>query len=331
MNTRMERNAPNDYNQPVVNPYASNETNINALNVSAIAWNAVIAGAVASAALSLILMILGTGLGLSSVSPWVNEGVSAKTFGISSILWITLTSIVAAGFGGYLAGRLRTRWLSVDTDEVHFRDTAHGFLSWAVATLITVTLLTSAITSIVKGGLQTGAAAIGGIANTAAVGAMAAGSEMAKSPDDNESMNYFLDALFRTDMSATPMADSMTTEPSARNTAPPQNAAEANMEVTRIFANGLAMQSLPPEDLRYVGQVVAQRTGLSQQEAEKRVNDTYVTIQSKMQQAEQVAKTAADQARKASSYAALWLFISLLIGAFTASLMATYGGRQRDL
>lgn len=120
---------------------------------SAVAWGAIFAGAAAAAALSLILLMLGTGLGLSSVSPWAYSGISAKSFGVSTILWITFTFIVASGVGGYLAGRLRTRWLSVPIDEVHFRDTAHGFLAWAVATLTTAALLTSTISGILNAGV----------------------------------------------------------------------------------------------------------------------------------------------------------------------------------
>jgi len=112
---------------------------------SAVSWAAIVAGAVGAAALSLILLLLGTGLGLSSVSPWAGQGASASTFGISTILWVSFTQLAAAGMGGYLAGRLRTRWAATHTDEVYFRDTAHGFLAWAVATLLTAAVLTSAV------------------------------------------------------------------------------------------------------------------------------------------------------------------------------------------
>src|SRR5450756_2340902 len=98
-------------------------------DASAVSWGAIMAGAAAAAALSLILLILGIGLGLSSASPWAHQGVSATTFGVSTILWVTLTQLVASGMGGYLAGRLRTKWVEVHTDEVYFRDTAHGFLA----------------------------------------------------------------------------------------------------------------------------------------------------------------------------------------------------------
>ena len=303
-------------------------------HASAVSWGAIVAGAAAAAALSLILLMLGIGLGLSSVSPWAHYGVSAATFGVSAILWVTLTQLLASGLGGYLAGRLRTRWVGAHVDEVYFRDTAHGFLAWAVAALASAALLTSVIGSIVSGGVQAGASVAGGVAGTAtaaaAGGAAAAGSEMAKSDSVSGPMGYFVDSLFRKDInaaantSALPGSGAM---PGA--TLEPISAGSAS-EVTRIFMNTLRTGPLPAEDIRYVGQVVAQRTGLTQQDAEKRVSDTYARMQAKLRDAETAARDAADKARKASAYAALWLFISLLIGAFVASLAATYGGRQRD-
>lgn len=289
-------------------------------NVSAVSWGAIVAGAAAAAALSLILVMLGVGLGLSSISPWAHDGASAVTFGVSTILWITLTQVIASAMGGYLAGRLRTKWVAIHTDEVYFRDTAHGFLAWAVASLATAALLTSVIGSIVGGGVQAGASVAGGVATTAmaaTAGAVTgAGPDMARSDGGNGPMGYFVDTLFRKNIDATA---------SATTSAP-----EAAAEVTRIFVTNLMTGNLPAEDLQYTGQIVAHRTGLSQPEAEKRVTDTYARVQAKLTDAQTAAKNAAEKARKASAYASLWLFISLLMGAFIASYCATYGGRQRD-
>src|SRR6201996_841218 len=126
---------------------------------SGVSWGAILAGSAGAAALSLILLILGVGLGLSSVSPFAGNGASATTFGVSTIAWLTFTQLAASGMGGYLAGRLRTRWAGTHTDEVYFRDTAHGFLAWAIATLVTAAMLTSAIGSI----LGTSASAAGSV------------------------------------------------------------------------------------------------------------------------------------------------------------------------
>lgn len=296
-------------------------------SASAVSWGAIIAGAAAAAALSLILFMLGIGLGLSSVSPWVHEGIGAKTLGVSTILWVTFTQLVASGMGGYLAGRLRTKWLAVHTDEVYFRDTAHGFLAWAVASLTTAALLTSVIGSMIGGGVKAGAAVAGSAATTAAAataGAAAAAPDKADSTSDNGPMGYFVDSLFRRD-AATPGSASTSGVVVEQSTAP------SPPEVARIFLYNIRSGSLPAEDVRYIGQVVAQRIGVTQPEAEKRVIDTYARLQAKLREAEVAARDAADKARKASAYAALWLFVSLLVGAFVGSWAALFGGRQRDL
>lgn len=292
---------------------------------SAVSWGAIIAGAAATAALALILLMLGTGLGLSSVSPWAYSGVSATTFGVSTILWLTFTQLVASGMGGYLAGRLRTKWVDAQLDEVYFRDTAHGFLSWALAALATAALLTSVIGSIVSGGIQAGATVAGGVATMA-------GSEKAKFDTDSGPMGYFVDSLFRRDINTAVLDGRAEHDAMPMPGAGPRHfSAGSASEVTRIFLNTVHTGPLSAEDISYVGQVVAHRTGLTQQAAEKRVIDTYARLQTRLHEAETAAKEAADKTRKASAYAALWLFISLLIGAFVASFSATFGGRQRDL
>lgn len=297
---------------------------------SAISWGAIVAGAAAAASLSLILLIFGVGLGLSSVSPWARDGISAATLGVSTIVWLTLTQLLASAMGGYLAGRLRTRWAHVHTDEVYFRDTAHGFMAWAVATLATAALLTSVIGSIVSGGVQAGAQVVGGVASTASSAATSAMTAPRAAQENTDGpLGYFIDSLFRRD--ATAAASSLGTDVSAAGTETLERAtARDTAEVGRIFMNVGLSGPLPAEDVRYVGQIVAQRTGLSQPDAEKRVADVYAKAQAQVRDAELAARDAADKARKASAYSALWLFVSLLVGAFVASLAATFGGRRRD-
>lgn len=294
---------------------------------SAVSWGAIVAGAAAGASLSLILLILGVGLGLSSVSPWSGEGVSARTFGVSTIVWLTLTQLVSSAVGGYLAGRLRAKWRDAQKDEVYFRDTAHGFLAWAVASLATAALLTSAIGAILSSGIQAGATVVGGVASSPAVATGAQAASGKSATDENGPMAYFVDALFRRDgrtESARPPGAAIPADASDRIST--KDAAE----IGRIFLNAGRTDPLPPDDMRYVGQLVAQHTGMSQQDAEKRVTDSYTRAQARLRDAEAAAKDTADKARKASAYAALWIFLSLLSGAFVASLSATYGGRQRD-
>lgn len=302
-------------------------------SASGVSWGAILAGAAGAAGLSLILVILGAGLGLSSISPWGQEGASGTTISISAIGWITLMSLLASGMGGYLAGRLRTKWVGIHTDEVFFRDTAHGFLAWAIATLATAALLSSVIGAVLGGGVKAGASMVSGAASTASIAAAAGAQAEGQRAGGGDPLDYFIDTLFRSDAAQTPA--SLPSSPEAgitQTTAPAMSANETdNKEVVRIFANALAFEdTLPADDLRYVSQLVAQRTDLSLQEAEQRVSETYMRITTRLNEMKTDAQEMADKARKASAYTSLWFFISLLIGAFIASVSATVGGRQRD-
>lgn len=292
---------------------------------SAVSWGAIFAGAVAAASLALILLILGAGLGLTTVSPWEHHGLSAGTVGIAAIAWLTFTQIVASGMGGYLAGRLRTKWVDVHTDEVYFRDTAHGLLSWSVALLVSAVLLTATVGSIIGGSAKVVGSVAGGAAMTTA------GAATGMASGQGSSMGYFVHSLFRTSApaagnTATPDPLTATASVQHKDVTPSQLA-----EVTGIFANSISTGALPQEDVQYVAQLISQTTGMSQQDAQARVQATYDKAQATLKEAKVKAQQAADAARKASSYLSLWTFISLLIGAFVASLCATFGGRQRDL
>jgi hypothetical protein len=107
---------------------------------STVSWPAIIAGAFVAIGASLILLLLGSGLGFASISPWADRGISATTFAVTGAIWLIVTQWVSAGLGGYIAGRLRTRWHGTHTHEIFFRDTAHGLVTWAVATVVVAAL-----------------------------------------------------------------------------------------------------------------------------------------------------------------------------------------------
>lgn len=281
---------------------------------SAISWGAIIGGAFAAAAMGLILIALGIGLGFSAVSPWSESGASATTMTIAGAIWLLLMSAIASAIGGYLAGRLRTRWVDVHVDEVFFRDTAHGFLAWAVGTVITAAVLTSAAGALVGGTAKIAAAGVG--AAVAGAGAAAAPNAVlpTRTIEAGDPNAYYVDSLFRTDKPAEAPADDTATR----------------AEVGRIFANGLRSGDIPPSDRLYLSQLVAARTGLSPEDADNRVNEVYTRAKAVAADTEAKAREAADAARKAATYTSLWMFIALLIGAFSATFAATLGGRLRD-
>lgn len=267
---------------------------------SAVSWAAILAGTAVALAVVPVLMLLGAGLGLTSVSPWSGSGVSATTFSIMSGIGLIVIQWIASGLGGYVTGRLRTRWHGTHTHEVFFRDTAHGLVTWALATLVGFVLLASAVSSVVSGG----ASAVATVAGGAAQGASGAASQLASSVS-----GYDVDTLFRSDR-----ADA--------NASPAQAASEA----TRIIANGLANGDVPAGDKTYLAQLVSNRTGISTDDARKRVDE----VIDKAKAAATKAKQAADAARKAAAQTSIFTALSLLIGAFIACVSAAYAGSLRD-
>lgn len=295
---------------------------------SGVSWGAIFAGAFAAAALSFVLVILGFGLGFSSVSPWSGSGLSAQAIGYSTIIWVAFTQIAASAIGGYIAGRLRVKWTNIHNDEVYFRDTAHGFLAWAVASLATAALLSSAFGSVLAGGAK-----VAGSAGAAVVAVGGAGMASEGSGNATDGVaGYFVDSLFRpaaTSTAAPVAADSANVNSVAVTEAPAVTPAQ-RAEVTRIFANAIRVGSLPDADKSYLTQLLAKRTGMSQANVEKRINEIYATYKKNVDDGIAKAKEAADSARKAAAYGSLWMFVALLCGAFVASFTATYGGRLRD-
>ncbi len=263
----------------VVQPAASGES------VGAgVSWPAIFAGAVVSLALTLVLLTLGVALGATSVSPWSGSGVSATTFKIATGIYLIVIAMLSSSVGGYIAGRLRTRWIGVHSDEVYFRDTAHGFITWAFASVLGALLLATPAASIMGG--ATSGAAQGAAANV-----------------QSGPMEGYLDTLLRSD---TPASNA--------------SATESRGELSRLFAASFkAGSDMKPADKTYVAKVVSARTGLSQADAEARVNQVVTD-----------AKANLDAIRKATAALAFWLTASLLIGAFCASLAATEGGGLRD-
>lgn len=121
---------------PSVNPDLYPSGIANGSTASAVSWSAIFAGTIAAVALTLILVAIGSALGFASVSPWPGVGAAPTTFTIAAGVWLIVTQWLSAAAGGYLAGRLRVRWHGLHTDEVFFRDTAHGLLTWATATVL---------------------------------------------------------------------------------------------------------------------------------------------------------------------------------------------------
>jgi hypothetical protein len=260
-----------------------------------VSWAAIAAGAVAAAALSLLLVAFGAGLGLSAISPWSDSGVSASTFSIGTGIYLCIVAVMSSAIGGYLAGRMRTKISGLHTNEVFFRDTAHGFLAWAFATLISATALASVTAYLANGAF----AGLGGLSS--------------QSAEAIDPAQIYVDKLFRT---ITPAADNSAAV-NAGNTAAQNN---TRAEILRLWKSDFRKDAdIPSSDRTYIAQVVAARAGISQADAEKRVDQVVAE-----------AKTDADNARRAAAHLSFWLTAALLFGAFSASLAAAEGGALRD-
>jgi hypothetical protein len=190
-------------------------------------------------------------------------------------IWLILTQWGASAVGGYLTGRLRTRWVSLHTHEVFFRDTAHGFLTWSVSTVMVALVLATA-------------ASLGAATATVAGAAQANGSPYA----------YQVDSLFRA-----PRPDD---SPSA---------AQTRAEASRILATATAKGGMSASDRAYLATVISARTGISQADAQGRVDAAVRSI---------------DDARKAAAATSIFTALAMLIGAFIACVGAAIGGQLRD-
>ena len=289
---------------------------------SAVAWGAIIAGAVVAMVTSVVLAMLGSGLGFVAASPWSADADTAKALGIGAIVWLVVMQLVSAALGGFVGGRLRTRW-TASADEVYFRDTAHGLLVWAVATLLMAIMFTSAATSAIGGAAKAGAAATGAAA-TAGVAATATGAA-ALARDDSRNTgslggngardSYYADLMLRPDKGAA------SSEPVD---------AQTRAEFGRLISTAVARGNVSQADSDYMARTIAARTGISQTEAEQRVKSVMTQVRQEAAEAEQKFKAAADQARKAAAHLSLWMVVSLFVGAFVAAYFGTVGGRMRD-
>ena len=265
---------------------------------SAVSWSAILAGAAVSAGLSLILLALGSGIGFSVINPFSSAATATTTKAATVAgIYLTVTAVLASAIGGYLAGRLRHLWIGTHPHEAFFRDTAHGLVSWAVATVASAILL-GTVTSNLTGTAVRGAG-------------MGAG--MAAARDGGTAA--FTDRLFAYDYVAVSKA-----EGNQPNTGIARDYNGDRATASRLLTRmGGREQTLTNDERQNLAVIVAARTGLSLPDAEKRVAAV-----------EADARAAAEQARRVGMMLSFWLAASLLAGALAASLAAWEGGAIRD-
>jgi hypothetical protein len=278
-------------------------------------WGPVILGALGATAISVVLLTFGAALGLSIVSPYPYAGISAKGLAVLTGTYVALVTVASFGAGGYLAGRLRSPWTGAVGNEVtesHFRDGSYGFGVWALGVLLGSALAVSGVGGVLKAAVHsTTAVAAAGTAGAASnPNAGAALSRLSMEPTD-----------FAVDRVLAP-----TPAPAGAAAAPASSRADLAAPVARVFAANLANPQLNAADRSYLVQLVMQQTGLPQADAEKRVDQAFTELKA----AEQKARDAAEQARKATLIAAFLAAATLAVGCAAACGAASLGGRHRD-
>lgn len=292
--------------QPTVSsssPYTDTPTpRLSETAFSAISWSAIFGGVFVALSVSVVLTILGSGLGFAAKSPWIDAS-AAKTLGVVSVIWIIIVQWIGSALGGYITGRLRTRWVNVHTHEVFFRDTAHGFVTWSVATVLTLAIFTSVASMAGHAGANITAHALSGYAK---------GTDSGKGgihdvPADLNPMSYYSDTLFRGEHTTTPDQD-------------------VRGEANRILMKGVKDNGISDTDKTYLTQLVVTRTGLSDADARNRVENVLAGENAD----EAKMKEVADNARETASVLSICIALSLILGAFVASVAAALGGNIRD-
>ena len=276
--------------------------------ISFVEWGAVLAGAVLAAAISFVLLTFGTAIGLSATSPWPNSGTSVKVIASLAVFWAMVQQIGAFMAGGYVAGRMRARWHETG-HEAEFRDGLHGGLVWAVGVVIGAALFLSAAGSAAKTGAE--------LAGETAVSLAAS---------MNNPMDTVLDTMVRPTTAAQAGAASppatagaATSTPATTPRARAAGGDENRAEMARILASSVAKGSISTPDRAYLAQLVAQRAGISQQEAERRVDEAVTA-----------ARQAADKARRATILTGFVTAASLVLSLGAAWWAALRGGHHRD-
>jgi hypothetical protein len=282
---------------------------------SYVEWAPIIGGAVAAAAISLVLFAFGSAIGLTAISPWPNSGLPAWLVAVIVALWILVVQAGSYALGGYLAGRLRMPLPGTTETEKHFRDGSHGFLVWALGMVISAILLSWTAGAIVKTGAEAAATATSGTVE----GALRGGASVRGNSVDP--IGYAIDRLLRPAATAAPAPAGATSIPG-----PSSPTSAEHDEALRVFMSALSAGSLPAEDRSYLAGQVSARTGLPAAEAEKRVDETFSAIQ----QAETQAREAADHARRGAAIAGFLTAAALLIAAAAAAAGAGLGGKHRD-
>jgi hypothetical protein len=275
-------------------------------------WSAAIAGAFAATAVIFIIAALGTGIGLPFTSPY-KSGISATGLTVAAAVWLVMAVAIGNATGGYLAARLRSPAHDGVIGERTFRDAAQGFMVWAIGVIAMASIVGALGLYAASTTAQVAAGVAANATPTSSVRSMTA---------SNPVTDYYVDALLRPGANGPATAGGQPVTVGVAGAQPAGNA-EARAEIARIINHGIEQGRLDESDRAYLAQLVAARTGVAPDEAQRRVAQT----ESKARDA---VKDTTDKAAKSGAYLAFWTFMALLFGAVAATLAGMVGGQLRD-
>ncbi|MDQ2763560.1 MAG: hypothetical protein M3Y22_08765 [Pseudomonadota bacterium] len=268
-----------------------------------ISWAAIFGGVILVVAVQLLLGLLGAGIGLGTVNTNGGTTPDASSFGIGAGVWWVISSIIALGFGGYVAA-----WLA--GIEIKWDGVLHGLITWGIATLLTIYLLSSAVGSVIGGGFS----AVGSAASAAGIGVKDAAQPLAQAAGVSPDMLQQRAQAYLQPANPDP------------TTLSPQDAQKQVVTNLATYAKG--GPDAPAAKERVIAIMAAQQH-ISHDDAAKQFNDAQAKLQQTRDQAVQTAKNAADASSAAASKTSFAAFGDLLLGAIAAAIGGSLAVQRR--
>jgi hypothetical protein len=269
--------------------------------IKRMSWGAVLAGAAVALSVQLLLSLLGLGIGLATVDPATGDTPDAASFGIATGVFYAIVTLLSLFAGGWVAGRLAG--MPVRTDGL-----LHGLVTWSVAMLLLLYVVTTSVGAVLSGTLGM----VGNALQAAGQGVQAAAGAAAESDVGEEAMSTI-------EQQAQQLLGQ------AQQATGAQDASDLLDQVMAVAQGGLSDQ----EQQQILDQIVEQ-TGVTRGEAEAQLQELQTQYEEATVAAEEQAREVAQATSEAISQGAFWSFVALLCGAIAAAVGGLVG-TPRDL
>jgi hypothetical protein len=246
-----------------------------------VSWGAIFAGAAAVIAVELLLNLFGAGVGAATINPQQGQ-LPGQGLAVGAVIWFAVSFIISLFIGGWLVGRLAERPSKRD-------GALHGFVTWAVASLVLVYMLSTAV-----GGLLGGAASVlGQTASLAGRGAQSAAPVVTK---------------------VIGQATGVTPEQVQADAGDLARDPNFQAFVSGVIRNGQVTE----QDRQALARLLVQRRNMTMDEANATIDRWQGQIAQGVQQAKQTTAQAATAAASGVSKGAFGSFVLLLLGLIAA-------------